>query len=149
MRDLDTLIDSTLKYYAKGHTRHSYGIWEVRGEDPNCDLGGAHHNPLLGYFEGTLEDVMKHAMDLSGFWQWGAGGHLSPASDTITGATIIGEGAKQKTRERNIDNLLHDATEFAKEKLGKEYKDDDTVEIKFCDLVKMLKDYEKDGDKKS
>lgn len=52
----------------------TYGVWHVRGEDPNCDMGGAHHQPSLGYFEGTLEQVLRHAVMLPGFWQWGGGG---------------------------------------------------------------------------
>ena len=39
------------------HQLNEYGTWEVRGEDPNCDMGGYHHEPLLGYFEGTLEEL--------------------------------------------------------------------------------------------
>ncbi len=53
-----------------------YGTWEVRGEDPNCDMGGSHVTPLLGYFKGKLEDVLIHAVNLKGFWAWGAGGEV-------------------------------------------------------------------------
>jgi hypothetical protein len=128
-----------------GHAPSEYGVWQVHGEDPNCDLGGAHSNPLLGYFQGTFEDVCKHALTLQGFFQWGAGGYVIKANNGVKSATRIGNGGIQKHREEAIDNLLHDAKEFVKEKLGKDYEDSDTVEIKFCDLVKMLKDYEKDG----
>jgi hypothetical protein len=63
----------------KEHNLSEYGIWEVRGEDPNCDLGGHHSQPFLGHFEGTLEDVLNIAVDLPNFWQWGAGdGHRDP-----------------------------------------------------------------------
>jgi hypothetical protein len=60
----------------KEHNLSEYGIWEVRGEDPNCDLGGHHSQPFLGHFEGTLEDVLNIAVDLPNFWQWGAGGTI-------------------------------------------------------------------------
>lgn len=60
----------------KKHKLDEVGTWEVRGEDSNCDIGGSHHQPLLGYFEGKLEDVIKHAVHLSGFWQWGGGGDI-------------------------------------------------------------------------
>lgn len=53
------------------------GIWHVRGEDPNCDFGGYHHMPSLGYYEGKLESVIRHAVQLPGFWQWGAGGDFT------------------------------------------------------------------------
>lgn len=56
------------------HSLNEYGIWKVLGEDPNCDLGGSHHEPDLGLYEGTLEKVIRKAVDLPGFWTWGGGG---------------------------------------------------------------------------
>ncbi len=50
------------------------GLWQIRGEDPNCDMGGSHHQPDLGLVEGKLRDVIEYGVELSGFWQWGAGG---------------------------------------------------------------------------
>lgn len=78
----DDKVNNFLQRYGgqrllKKHTLDEVGLWEVRGEDPNCDMGGHHHQPLLGYFEGKLEDVIKHAVHLSGFWQWGAGGDIT------------------------------------------------------------------------
>ena len=58
------------------YSMDTYGVWEVRGEDPNCDWGGYHFEPVLGRFEGTLQDVMEHAVELPGFWQWGDGGRF-------------------------------------------------------------------------
>lgn len=52
------------------------GIWEVRGEDPNCDLGGPHHQPLLGYYKGRYGDIVDYALELNGFFQWGYGGDI-------------------------------------------------------------------------
>jgi len=43
-------------------TPTTYGIWEVRGADQNCGIGGSHHTPLIGYFEGTFEDVYNLAL---------------------------------------------------------------------------------------
>lgn len=59
------------------------GIWEVYGEDPNCDLGGTHHQPKLGTFKGKLNDVIDVAVDLPGFWQWGAGGNFKLAEPIV------------------------------------------------------------------
>jgi len=56
------------------HPLNTYGVWLVRGEDPNCDMGGPHYMPTLGYFEGTLEQVLRKAVMLPNFWQWGGGG---------------------------------------------------------------------------
>lgn len=59
------------------HSLSESGVWAVFGEDPNCDFHGNHHEPLLGYFEGDLSDVIRHAVNISGFWTWGAGGTFS------------------------------------------------------------------------
>ena len=63
------------------HQLSEHGIWEVRGEDPNCDFGGHHHEPKLGKVEGKLEDVIRWAVAQSGFWQWGAGGSIKRADN--------------------------------------------------------------------
>lgn len=52
------------------------GIWEVRGEDPNCDFAGHHHEPYLFTAEGALRDVIEKAVEHPRFWQWGAGGSI-------------------------------------------------------------------------
>jgi len=59
------------------HKLDEFGTWRIRGEDPNCDLGGAHYQPDLGTVEGKLEDVIKHAIKLPGFYTWGGGGDIS------------------------------------------------------------------------
>jgi hypothetical protein len=53
------------------------GLWKIEGEDPNCDLGGSHHNPHLGYLEGKLEDVIKAAVKMKGWFTWGGGGYIT------------------------------------------------------------------------
>lgn len=60
----------------KKHNLNEYGIWQVKGEDPNCDFGGHHYQPDLGIYEGTLRDVIEIAVQLSGFWTGGAGGDI-------------------------------------------------------------------------
>lgn len=62
---------------ANKHSMDEYGVWEIRGEDPNCDLGGSHHMPHLDTVEGKLIDAIKHAVSLSGFYQWGGGGDIT------------------------------------------------------------------------
>lgn len=59
------------------HSLSEDGTWHIRGEDPNCDLGGVHHNPSLGYIKGKLSDVIHAAVDMKGFWTWGGGGIIS------------------------------------------------------------------------
>lgn len=72
----DFLCRNSGQSLLKNHKLDEYGTWEVRGEDPNCDFGGSHHMPHLGYFEGTLENVLIKAVELPNFWQWGAGGEI-------------------------------------------------------------------------
>jgi hypothetical protein len=60
----------------KKHSLEETGLWQVWGEDPNCDFGGAHVNPFLGTFEGRLADVLTEVVELGGFWQWGSGGKV-------------------------------------------------------------------------
>jgi hypothetical protein len=60
--------------------------WQVLGEDPNCDMGGSHHQPTLGFFTGKLSDVITLAVNLPHFWQWGGGGdfkevHIEPVDE--------------------------------------------------------------------
>lgn len=50
------------------------GTWKVSGEDPNCDMGGYHHSPYIGTFDGKLRDVIMVAVEMPMFWTWGGGG---------------------------------------------------------------------------
>lgn len=60
----------------KNHTLEEEGIWQIFGEDPNCDMGGPHIQPSLGFVEGKLSDVIEYAVELPNFWQWGSGGDI-------------------------------------------------------------------------
>jgi hypothetical protein len=60
----------------KKHSLDEVGIWQVFGEDPNCDLGGSHWQPDLGIHEGRLEDVIREAVEMGSFWTWGGGGTI-------------------------------------------------------------------------
>ena len=74
-----------LEKYGRSH----YGIWEVRGEDNNADMGGSHHEPLLGFFQGTLEEVINKAYTLKGFTTWGGGGSIK--LNTPEKVTVLSE----------------------------------------------------------
>jgi hypothetical protein len=52
------------------------GVWKILGEDPNCDLGGSHHQPTLATVQGTYGDAVEYALELSGFFSWGGGGDI-------------------------------------------------------------------------
>lgn len=59
------------------HGLNEFGVWRIRGEDPNCDFGGSHYQPELGVVEGNLKDVIKYAVKLHGFYTWGSGGDIT------------------------------------------------------------------------
>jgi hypothetical protein len=78
MNNRDRYLQETYsgKELLKKHQLDEKGTWEVRGEDPNCDLGGHHHMPVLGCYQGTLNEVIDIAVNSAGFWQWGGGGDI-------------------------------------------------------------------------
>lgn len=58
------------------HDADEWGVWEILGEDPNCDLGGHHSNPRLAIVQGRYGEVLERAVELPRFWTWGYGGTL-------------------------------------------------------------------------
>ena len=93
-----------------------HGTWHIKGEDPNCDWGGPHHEPDLGYFTGTLEECVKYAVELPKFWTWGGGGRI------FTGKPVMSSAAAQKMKEFLTDGVKEKAlaklTEEEKAALG-------------------------------
>ena len=93
----------------KKHNLSEKGIWHIKGEDPNCDWGGPHHQPDLGYFEGTLEECIHYAIELPNFWTWGGGGSIfldkpaiaSPKLEEV--AEWINEGVREKALNKLTD----------------------------------------------
>lgn len=80
-------LDKFLQGYSgKGLLEKHYladtGVWEVRGEDPNCDLGGYHHQPSLGLVSGHLSDAIRWAVQQPSFYSWGGGGDIIKRSVT-------------------------------------------------------------------
>jgi hypothetical protein len=61
----------------KKHSLTEVGTWQIYGEDPNCDMGGHHHEPELGVVTGNLKDVIEYAVNLPNFWAWGGGGRIA------------------------------------------------------------------------
>ena len=77
------LIDKYLHTYNGKNLKYGMeeeGLWQVFGEDPNCDLGGPHHEPELGFFSGKFKDVLAMAVSLPAFWSWGGGGRIRKVS---------------------------------------------------------------------
>jgi len=62
--------------FAEKHSLSTTGIWVIRGEDPNCDLGGSHYHPLIGYFKGTAREALEYGINDSRWIVWGSGGSI-------------------------------------------------------------------------
>ena len=78
------LLKKYMGTYAGQHLKYKMtdkGMWHVEGEDSNCDMGGSHHNPHIGYVEGTFEKALLWAVVQKNFWAWGAGGKLTRITD--------------------------------------------------------------------
>lgn len=78
------------------------GVWEIRGEDSNCDMGGSHHMPLLEVVSGRLQDVIEYGVHLQRFWTWGSGGEFRKREEKVKdiplGYKHI-DGVRQKKQE--------------------------------------------------
>jgi hypothetical protein len=87
-------------------------VWEIRGEDPNCDWGGAHYQPNLGTVQGRLRDVIEYAVDLPNFWTWGGGGDfrevkIQTVTDMAQKANLLKEKADLEARLAIINKSLN------------------------------------------
>lgn len=90
------------KELLKKHKLTDKGLWRIRGEDPNCDLGGYHSQPDLGTVEGTLQNVIEYAVLLKNFWTWGYGGDIT----SVTVAKIDDATNKRRVElEQEAANL--------------------------------------------
>lgn len=64
------------KRLSEKHSMDEEGFWKIKGEDPNCDLGGSHYQPDLGIVEGTLKEALLYALGNPNFYTWGGGGDI-------------------------------------------------------------------------
>lgn len=84
--DISKLVAQYKKTYRfselmKNYSLTEMGIWEIYGEDPNCEFSGYHHEPHLETVSGTLDDTIRYAVGLPNFWQWGSGGRIKHAKE--------------------------------------------------------------------
>ena len=95
------------KELLKKHPMTKHGVWRIYGEDPNCDLGGHHHEPLIATVSGTLQDVIAYAVYHPRFWQWGYGGRIEYV-DTKVPAVPTGYAQRVIEREQAFIEQAHD-----------------------------------------
>lgn len=121
------IISNTIKsFYNENQSigTNTYGIWDIRGEDPNCDFGGSHSEPHLGYAEGTLNDVAAFASTLKEISTWGSFGHLRLISNIIEiedgyyNKVISGEIEKKREELRQKKKNLEEALAEINSELG-------------------------------
>lgn len=84
----------------KKHSSDETGTWQIFGEDPNCDMGGHHHTPLLDTVSGRLGDVVEYAVNLKGFWQWGAGGDIKKVEIRKVEEALATDDARREIEEQ-------------------------------------------------
>jgi hypothetical protein len=75
-RKINDYLDRTYsgKKLLEKHSLDEVGVWKVVGEDPNCDMGGYHHQPELGIIQGTLQQALEFGLNHPDFYHWGGGG---------------------------------------------------------------------------
>lgn len=96
------------------HSLDDVGMWQVRGEDPNCDMGGSHHMPEMGVYEGRLRDIIEMAVEMPRFWQWGAGGSF----ELISVKKVTADTAKRQRQLRDELTKLEAREKEIKRELG-------------------------------
>lgn len=106
----------------KNHHLDEEGLWQVRGEDPNCDLGGHHHQPNLGVYAGKLKDILATAVIMPGFWQWGGGGSIVKINvKNINDVAKDAERARVEARARQREKIDQQIAELQRKRA--EYED--------------------------
>jgi hypothetical protein len=104
-----TTVSYSGKQVLAKHSLTETGLWNIKGEDPNCDMGGHHYQPDLGTVEGTLKEVIEYAVDLPNFWAWGGGGNIIKVSvkkiDSKENARIANLRAEQADLNKRLKEI--------------------------------------------
>jgi len=82
------------KELMRKHSLLDVATWQIKGEDPNCDFGGPHHQPDLGLYHGSLEQAIKYGIKLPNFWTWGGGGSFTK-TNIVTAAEQVANFTKK------------------------------------------------------
>ena len=101
--DLIAKYKDGYNYKENPYPDNQVGVWEVRGEDPNCDFGGSHHSPYLGTFAGTLIDVVSMAVEMPQFWTWRDGGEIKLVTVVKIDSAITSKRKKLKQELQDIE----------------------------------------------
>lgn len=89
----------------KKHTLTEYGTWFVRGEPSDPGIGGG-PGPIVGHYEGVLNDVIDMAVMEKDFWSWGGGGEITKINvqkvDSKDAAVRIAEQEAEEKRQADL-----------------------------------------------
>ena len=114
-------MSNNLEKYLSGWAYKKYpipldkvGIFRVKGEDPNAELGGSHYQPELGVFRGKFEDVAAYAVEIPSFWAWGSGGSI----EEIAIKEITADSAKKRKALLDEQKALKKKLKEIEESLG-------------------------------
>ena len=99
-------------YKENPYPDNQVGVWEVRGEDTNCDFGGSHHRPYIGTFSGTFIDVVSMAVEMPQFWTWGRGGEIKLVTVKKIDSAVT---AKRKKLQEELQSIELRAAEIKKQ----------------------------------
>lgn len=95
------------------------GDWYIHGEDPNCDMGGYHHEPFLEKVTGRYIDVVEYALNLPDFYSWGGGGSIKMSKQSTKN---IPRGFKHDDKARENARAKVKELEAQIAKLKEEFK---------------------------
>lgn len=93
------------RFGEKKPTPTTYGIWEVRGADSNCDLGGSHYTPLIGHYQGTFQDVYDLALTKPSTRGWGG----FEASITLLNVVTVDDTTVARQKELTAEKVKLEA----------------------------------------
>jgi hypothetical protein len=99
-------METHRKQLREKYPDNPFGLWEIRGEDSNCDMGGYHNEPLLTRVEGKYFDAVELALSLTGFFSWGAGGSISKVEFARLPAGSAAHIEALKEKHRTLTNDL-------------------------------------------
>jgi len=123
------IFGKNLRYSEYSSKDGGYTVYAVYGEDPNCDMGGSHHNPFLGNVEGVFKEVLEYAANnMSMFYQWGGGGYIVPLKNLQESSKplVVNKQKKLKLERKkkleqlmrvNIDELIVNVDTMTKEEI--------------------------------
>lgn len=113
-RTMNKPSEGALKANNEKYPHNTHGIWVIKGEDPNCDMGGSHVSPTLGYARGKYIDVLSFGRMLPRWNTWSPDGGRVEAIEVME---IDGQSVPKRVELQQEKNRLEKELEEVTEKL--------------------------------